>query len=117
MSTTKLKEGIVGVDGASNQAVIQWFSRTSPGVDLNFWRPGFVLQDRTIVCWPMWLVAGNSEKGKILFLARSTYVQPRDLQRVIPQSIFICSYTSFHSSYTLASLCISSSYTACFYTT
>ena len=27
------------------------------------------------------------------------YVQPRDIQRVIPQSIFICSYTSFHSSY------------------
>ena len=25
MSTTKLKEGIVGVDGASNQAVIQLF--------------------------------------------------------------------------------------------
>ena len=36
MSTTKLKEGIVSVDGASNQAVIQRFSRRSPGVDLNF---------------------------------------------------------------------------------
>ena len=36
MSTTQLKEGIVGVDGASNQAVIQRFSRRSPGVDLNF---------------------------------------------------------------------------------
>ena len=32
MSTTKLKEGIVGVDWASNQAVIQQFSRTSPGI-------------------------------------------------------------------------------------
>ena len=51
MSTTKLKEGIVGVDGESNQAVIQWFSRTSPGIDLNFQRPRFVLQDRAIVCW------------------------------------------------------------------
>ena len=36
MSTTKLKQGIVGIDGASNQAVIQRFYRTSPGVDLNF---------------------------------------------------------------------------------
>ena len=69
MSTTKLKEGIAGADGASNQAVIQWFSRTLPGVDLNFQRPRFVLQDRAIVCWLN--VAGNSEKGKILFLARS----------------------------------------------
>ena len=69
MSTTKLEEGIVGVDRASNQAVIQQFSRTSPGVDLNFQRPGFVLQDRTIVCWLN--MAGNSEKGKMLFLARS----------------------------------------------
>ena len=43
MSTTKLKEGIVDVDGASNRAVIQRFSRTSPGVDLNFQKPGFVL--------------------------------------------------------------------------
>ena len=49
MYTTKLKEAIVGVDEASNQAVIQRFSRASPGVDLNFQRPGFVLQDRTIV--------------------------------------------------------------------
>ena len=58
MSTTKLKEGIVGVDGASNQAVVQRFSRTLP---LNFQSPGFVLwQDRTIVCWLN--VAGNSEK-------------------------------------------------------
>ena len=69
MSTTKLKEGIVGVDGASNQAVIQQFSRTSPGIDLNFQRPGFLLQDRTIICWLN--VAGNSEKGKMLFLASS----------------------------------------------
>ena len=68
MSTTK-QEGIVGVGGTSNQAVIQRFSRTSPGVDLNFQRPGFVLQDRSIVCWLN--VAGNSEKGKMLFLARS----------------------------------------------
>ena len=45
MSTTKLKEGIVGVYGASNQAVIQRFSRIPLGVDLNFQRPGFVLQD------------------------------------------------------------------------
>ena len=43
------KEGIVGVDRASNQAVIQRFSRTSPGIDLDFQRPGFVLLDRTIV--------------------------------------------------------------------
>ena len=42
MSTTKLKRGIVGVDGASNQAVIQRFFQS---VDLNFQRPGFVLQD------------------------------------------------------------------------
>ena len=69
ISTTKLKEVIIGVDGASNQAMIQRFSRTSPGVDLNFQRSGFVLQDRTIVCWLN--VAGNSEKGKMLFLARS----------------------------------------------
>ena len=51
MSTTKLEEGIMGVDGTSNQAVIQQFSRTLPGIHLNFKRPGFVLQDRTIVCW------------------------------------------------------------------
>ena len=50
MSTTKLKEGIVGVNGTSNQAIIQQFSRTLPGIDLNFQRPGFVLQDKTIVC-------------------------------------------------------------------
>ena len=31
MSTTELEEGIVGVDRTSNQAVIQQFSRTSPG--------------------------------------------------------------------------------------
>ena len=31
---------IVGVNGTSNQAVIQQFSRISPGVDLNFQRPG-----------------------------------------------------------------------------
>ena len=62
MSTTKLKEGIVGVDGASNQAVIQRFSRTSLGVDLNFQRPGFVLQDRTIICWLN--IAGSSEKER-----------------------------------------------------
>ena len=60
MSTTKLKEEIVGVDWASNQAVIQQFSRTSLGVDLNFQRPGFVLQDRAIICWLN--VVGNSEK-------------------------------------------------------
>ena len=51
MSTTKLKEGIVDVDGTSNQAVIQQFSRTLPGVQWNFQRPGFLLQDRTVVCW------------------------------------------------------------------
>ena len=51
MSATKLEEGIVGVDGTSNQAVIQWFSRTLPGIHLNFQRSGFVLQDRIIVCW------------------------------------------------------------------
>ena len=43
MSTTKPKEGIVGFEGVSNQAVIQWFSRPSPDIDLNFQRPGFVL--------------------------------------------------------------------------
>ena len=69
MSTTQLKEGIVGVDRALNQVMIQRFSRTSPGVDLNFQRPGFLLQDSAIVCWLN--VAGNSEKGKMLFLARS----------------------------------------------
>ena len=68
-ATYVLKEGIVGVDEASNQAVIQWFSRTSPGVDLNFQRSRFVLQDRSIVCWLN--EAGNSEKGKMLFLAIS----------------------------------------------
>ena len=36
--------------GTSNQAVIQRFSRTLLGVDLNFQRPGFVFQDRTIDC-------------------------------------------------------------------
>ena len=51
VSITKLEEGIVGVDGTSNQAVIQQLSRTLPGIDLNFPMPGFVLQDRTIVCW------------------------------------------------------------------
>ena len=68
MSTTK-QEGIVGIDGTSNQAVIRRFSRTLPGVDSNFQRPEFVLQDRSIICWLN--VDGNSEKGKILFLARS----------------------------------------------
>ena len=68
MSTTKLKEGIVGVDGASNHAMIQWFSRTLPGIDLKFQRSGFVLQDRSIVCWLT--EADNSEKGKMLFQAR-----------------------------------------------
>ena len=53
MSTTKLEERIVGVDGTSNQAVIQQFSRKLPGVHLNFQMPGFVhvLQDRTNICW------------------------------------------------------------------
>ena len=46
MSITKLEEGIVGDDETSNQAVIQQFSRTLPGMHLNFQRPGFVLQDR-----------------------------------------------------------------------
>ena len=36
MSTTKFEEGIVGDDGASSQAMIQRFSRTLPGVHLNF---------------------------------------------------------------------------------
>ena len=70
-STTKLEEGIVGVDGTNihygldikpgHKSVIQPFSRISPGEDL---RPGLVLQDRTIVCWLNVLV--NSEKGKII---------------------------------------------------
>ena len=67
MSTTKLKDGIVGVDAASNWAMIQQFSRTLPVVGLNFQKPGFVLQDRIIICWLN--VAGNSKKGKMLFLA------------------------------------------------
>ena len=53
MFTTNMKEGIVGVDGTSNQAVIQPFSRTSPGrPSVNqFPGPGLcVLQDRTIGC-------------------------------------------------------------------
>ena len=50
MSTTKMEEGIVGVDGTSNQAMIQQFSGTLPRVHLNFKRPRFVLQDRIIVC-------------------------------------------------------------------
>ena len=66
MSTTKLKRGIVGVDGASNQVVIQRFStkHRHAGVDLNLQRPGFVLQDRTIVCWLklMWLVTVKKER-------------------------------------------------------
>ena len=101
MSTTKLEEEIVGVDGTSNQAMIQWFSITLPGVHLNFQRPGFVLQDRTIICgW--WLVT-----GKILFLAKSMWNHV--IFCFIPQSIFNCSYTLFRSSYnTLACLCISS---------
>ena len=61
-STTKLEEGIAGVDGTSNQAVIQQFSKTLPGVHLNFQRPGFVLQDRTII-FGSWLV--TVKKGKI----------------------------------------------------
>ena len=51
--------------------MIQPFSRTSPGEDL---RPGFVLQDRTIVYWLN--VAGDlvtAKKGKIVFLARSMW--------------------------------------------
>ena len=46
MSTTKLEEGIVDVDGISNQVIIQRFSGTLPDIHLNFQRPGFVLQDR-----------------------------------------------------------------------
>ena len=94
-STTELEEGIVGVDGTSNQAVnrvIQLFFATSPGEDLG---PGLVLQDmyRTIACWLN--VAGDlvtAKKGKIVFLATKKYVEPRDLC-VIPQSIFI--YTHY----------------------
>ena len=48
MSTTKLEEGIVGVDETSNQAMIQQFSITLPGIYLNFQRPVFILQDRFI---------------------------------------------------------------------
>ena len=47
--------------------MIQLFSRTSPREDL---RPGFVLEDGTIVCWLN--VAGDlvtAKKGKIVFLA------------------------------------------------
>ena len=49
MSTIKVEEGIVDVVGTSNQAVIQRFSRTLPGIHLNFQRPGFVLQDRLLI--------------------------------------------------------------------
>ena len=65
MSKT-MEEGILGVNGTSNQTVVQQFSRALPGVDLNFQRSGFVLQDRTIICWLNWLVAGSSEKRKEL---------------------------------------------------
>ena len=74
MSTTKLEEGIVGVDGTSNQAMIQRFS-TQVSVHLNFQRPGFVLQARTIVCWLN--MAGNSVKRKDSIPRK--YVEPRDL--------------------------------------
>ena len=45
--------------GISNQAMVQQFSRTSTGVDLTFQRPGLVVQDRTIICLLMWLLAGG----------------------------------------------------------
>ena len=70
MSTIKLEEGIVGVDGTSNQAMIQWFSKTLPGVHLNFQSPGFVRtsrQDHRLLAkcgW--WLVI--VKKGKIIII-------------------------------------------------
>ena len=67
MSTIKLEEGIVGVDGTSNQAVIQPFFRTLPGIHLNFQRPGFVLQDRPLFVGEMWLLADRSEKGRFYY--------------------------------------------------
>ena len=71
ISIVKLEEGIIGVYGISNQAVIQRFSK--PDVYFTFQRPRFVLQDITIVCWlnvvAWWLV--TVKEGKILFLARS----------------------------------------------
>ena len=70
--------------------MIQPFSRTSPVEDL---RPGFILQDRTIVCWLN--VAGDLvtvKKGKIVFLAFK-WNHARDLLCMIPQSIFI--YTHY----------------------
>ena len=74
MSTTKLKEETVGVDGTSNRVMIYRFS-TQVSVHLNFQRPGFVLQARTIVCWLN--VAGNSEKRKDSIPRK--YVEPCDL--------------------------------------
>ena len=44
MSTTKQEEGIVDVDGTPNQAVMQRFSRTLPGVGLNFQGLGLYLK-------------------------------------------------------------------------
>ena len=66
MSTTRLEEEIVGVNETSNQAIIQQFSGTLPGIDINFQRLGIVLQEKTIVCWLNVAGDGNSEKGKIL---------------------------------------------------
>ena len=55
----------------------------------------------------MWLMANNSEKGKILFLAKSMWNHV--IFCLILQSIFICSCILFRSSYnTLGGLYISS---------
>ena len=56
----------------------------------------------------MWLVPGNSEKRKDLFLAKSMW--NHIIFCLIPNYyLFICPYTLFRSSYnTIAGLCISS---------
>ena len=68
--STKLEEGIVGIDGTSNQpdtAIFQNIGRRR-------FEARLVLQDRTVVCWLN--VAGDlvrAKKGKIVFLARSMW--------------------------------------------
>ena len=86
-----------------HKLVIQPLSRTSPGEDL---RPGLVLQDRTIVCWLNVASDLVTAKKERLY----SYSCVRSHNRYL--------YTLFRSSYnTLAGLCISASYTSCFYTT
>ena len=93
--------------------MIQPFSRLIlPGEDL---RPGLVLQDRTIVCWLN--VAGDlvTAKKERLFLARSMRNYVIFCVRSHNRYLFIHIISSSYN--TLAGLCISASYTSCFYTT